>query len=68
MGTILNRTGVRAINPVLSPSPFYQDQDQNPVFQNQDQDLVVQDQNQDQDFSLKTKIFYLTTGDTLLHK
>jgi len=49
---------------VLSPRPnFYQDQDQDPVVQ--DQDLVVQDQDQDQDFSLKTKIFYLTTGDTL---
>jgi len=46
---------------VLSPRPFYQDQDpvvqdqdQDPAVQDQDQDLVIQDQDQDQDFSLKT--------------
>jgi len=38
----------------------------NPIeIYDQDQDPVVQDQDQDQDFSLKTKIFCLTTCDTI---
>jgi len=32
---------------VLSPRPFYQDQDQDPVVLDQDQDPIVQDQDQD---------------------
>ena len=43
--------------PVLSPRPFYQDQDQDqdPVVQDQDQDqdLAVQDQDQDQDLAVQ---------------